>query len=680
MEKYLEYMGQKHSRRIFQLLQMLEQYQNDFPKENSPFTDSLLSLEIKHYFSRKSKQPLCDFDPEGQMPTRLYHMFSLDPFEVMCIELALLGDVNPYVEKFFIYMNNDWNCRYLTMDTAICLFTMKTEAEAIYYRYLQENSALWRFFLKISPAEGKGRGRWGISCRNAFFSFLFVPETYTLPDAFRREEPACGGIFCPPPEGILPEGGQGIYYLYGVGLREQLDLVTQYCRQQKHDLIRCDMNALMQQKEAGIQKQNCQDALMQILYRNAWLCVSYLDRKFWEEESGRELLVWLQKEPFLAGTRVFLLGETASWQVREMDGIWEIPLDRKWFYAGISDWRRLAEPYAWESSVDLAVLSSTYRFTGRQVAHLLRNADRRRQRDRRHEISGKDLTESCIAETDGGRSGLLSVRDTKACWEDLVLPEHQMTQLRSACSRIRYKQTVFGKWGFDAKFPYGRGVSMMFSGPPGTGKTMAAGVMANSLGTSLYCVELASVVSKYIGETEKNLKMVFENAAEGQGVLFFDEADALFGRRTEVKDSHDKHSNMEAAYLLQKMEEYEGVVILATNYKKNMDEAFGRRISYEIEFPFPDEACRRQLWRKSFPERMEWEEEPDYPFLAKQFKLSGSQIKNIALQTAFYAAEEGRGGSMEQIIRAALTEIKKTGKKISGRELQEYAFYQDKLL
>ncbi|MDE5863260.1 MAG: ATP-binding protein [Lachnospiraceae bacterium] len=217
----------------------------------------------------------------------------------------------------------------------------------------------------------------------------------------------------------------------------------------------------------------------------------------------------------------------------------------------------------------------------------------------------------------------------------------------------------------------------MFSGPPGTGKTMSAGVVAELLGTTLLQVDLAAVVSKYIGETEKNLNLVFDTAMQGQGVLFFDEADVLFSRRTQVNDSNDKHSNMEAAYLLQKMEEYEGVVILATNYMQNIDEAFKRRIQFMIDFPFPDESGRRMLWEKAFPQQMEFDEIPDYDFLAKHFELTGSHIRNIALQAAFFAADGGKGVTMEYIVKALLWEMRKTGKRISREDLREYYIYYE---
>ncbi|MDE6433955.1 MAG: ATP-binding protein [Lachnospiraceae bacterium] len=216
---------------------------------------------------------------------------------------------------------------------------------------------------------------------------------------------------------------------------------------------------------------------------------------------------------------------------------------------------------------------------------------------------------------------------------------------------------------------------MIFSGPPGTGKTMSAGIIADYFGTSLYRVDLAAVVSKYIGETEKNLNAVFEAVKRGQGVLFFDEADVLFGKRTEVKDANDKHSNMETAYLLQKIEEYEGIVILATNYMQNIDEAFKRRIQYFIEFPFPDVDCRRRLWEKVFPEQMEFEEVPDYEFLAANFELSGSHIKNIAVQAAFFAADEKKGVNMEHIMKALQIEVRKMGKRISREDLHQYYIY-----
>ena len=238
---------------------------------------------------------------------------------------------------------------------------------------------------------------------------------------------------------------------------------------------------------------------------------------------------------------------------------------------------------------------------------------------------------------------------------------------------MKYRYQVFERWGFSGKYAYGLGLSIVFAGPPGTGKTMAAQVLAKELGAELYKVVLSSVVSKYIGETEKNLNQIFEEGKRSQAILFFDEADVLFAKRTEVKDSHDKYSNMEAAFLLQRMEEYTGVAILATNYLQNMDEAFKRRMTFIVDFPFPGKEERRRIWQSAIPEELPLGESVDLDFLAAHFELSGSQIKNSLMNAAFLAAGNGETQlGMRPLLSAIRRELLKSGKKLTREELAEY--------
>lgn len=259
-------------------------------------------------------------------------------------------------------------------------------------------------------------------------------------------------------------------------------------------------------------------------------------------------------------------------------------------------------------------------------------------------------------------------------WEDLILPPETSQLLQQACHRVANRHIVMHEWGFERLLPYGRGVSMLFTGPPGTGKTMAALVMAKAMQTELYRVDLTRVVSKYIGETEKNLAEIFDRAKLSGAILFFDEADALFGKRSEVKDAHDKYANMETSYLLQKMEEYDGLTILATNFSQNLDDAFMRRIQYIIKFPFPDATQREQLWHSIIPSHIPMEP-LDIPFLAKTFELSGGPIKNIVLTAAYLVAQDRTKLSMQHFIEAAIQEYKKTGKLLMKDRLGPYAHY-----
>jgi SpoVK/Ycf46/Vps4 family AAA+-type ATPase len=250
----------------------------------------------------------------------------------------------------------------------------------------------------------------------------------------------------------------------------------------------------------------------------------------------------------------------------------------------------------------------------------------------------------------------------KQTWRDIVVPPDQSAQLRELCDQARLRHLVYGDWGFDRKLSTGKGLSTLFVGPPGTGKTMAAEIVAGELELDLYQIDLSQVVSKYIGETSKNLDRIFTAAERTNAILFFDEADALFGKRSEVKDSHDRYANIEIGYLLQKMEEYEGISILATNLRQNLDEAFLRRLQSIVEFPFPDEDHRRLIWEVTFPPEAPLAQDVDFTILARQVKLAGGNIKNIALTAAFYAAADGRKIRMEDLMRAARREHQKLGR------------------
>ncbi|MBD5532867.1 MAG: ATP-binding protein [Lachnospiraceae bacterium] len=258
---------------------------------------------------------------------------------------------------------------------------------------------------------------------------------------------------------------------------------------------------------------------------------------------------------------------------------------------------------------------------------------------------------------------------------DLILPDAPRQQLAHIINRVRNRKLVYETWGFLEKSAYGNGTAVIFAGPPGTGKTMAAQVMAVELGMELYRIELPAVVDKYIGETEKKLNRIFDEAEKSMAILFFDEADVLFSKRTEVKESNDKYSNMEIAFLLQKMEEYDGVSILATNYLQNFDNAFRRRVSDIISFPMPDADMRLKMWQSMIPSKLPISDEIDFCFLAEQFELSGSMIKNTLIYASFLAAEaESPILTMELILKGLSHELEKSGKKLSRDEYGEYGY------
>jgi SpoVK/Ycf46/Vps4 family AAA+-type ATPase len=254
-------------------------------------------------------------------------------------------------------------------------------------------------------------------------------------------------------------------------------------------------------------------------------------------------------------------------------------------------------------------------------------------------------------------------------WNDLIVPAPIRSELELARTWVRQQRKVLDTWGFARRVSMGRGLSMLLSGLPGTGKTMAAQVLARDLGLDLYRVDLSRTVSKYIGETEKNLSCLFDEAQASGAALFFDEADALFGKRSEVTSAHDRHANLEIGYLLQRMEEYDGVTILATNRARDLDDAFTRRFHFIIDIPMPDEAHRLKIWEGMFPVDAEREADLDFRHLAKAFEISGGEIKNTALAGAYIAAGESRPIRMADLQRAVRREFVKSGRVLNARSV-----------
>lgn len=284
-----------------------------------------------------------------------------------------------------------------------------------------------------------------------------------------------------------------------------------------------------------------------------------------------------------------------------------------------------------------------------------------------HQLPGR-LWEACRLQARPQLDDLAQRIETGAAWEDLVLPERENRILHDIALHVRQRATVYESWGFAEKSRRGLGIAALFTGPSGTGKTLAAEVLAQALQLDLYRIDLSQVVSKYIGETEKNLARVFDAAESGGAILLFDEADALFGRRSEVKDSHDRYANIEVGYLLQRMEAYRGLAILTTNMKDALDNAFLRRLRFTVQFPFPSADLRQAIWQRIFPPATPTTN-LDYAKLA-QLNLAGGHIRNIALNAAFYAADEAQPVAMRHILRAAQAEYAKLERTLTSSELR----------
>jgi Winged helix domain, variant/ATPase family associated with various cellular activities (AAA) len=323
---------------------------------------------------------------------------------------------------------------------------------------------------------------------------------------------------------------------------------------------------------------------------------------------------------------------------------------------------------------ELDDLAGRFRLTADQIADAASVArNRARMTSPPSGPSLADLFDAARTRSDAALTGLARKIDPAHGWAQLVLPDDSVAQLREICAQVVQRHRVLDEWGFGEILSLGKGVTALFAGPSGTGKTTAADIIARELGLDLYKIDLSAVVSKYIGETEKNLERIFSAAENANAILFFDEADALFGRRSEVRDSHDRYANLEIAYLLQRMEQYEGVAILATNLRQNMDEAFVRRLQFVVEFPFPDESQRSHIWPLLFPADAERDDDIDFAALARSFRITGGSIKNIVLGAAFLAANESQPIGTRHLLHATRREYLKLGRVLSDADVAPFA-------
>ncbi len=399
----------------------------------------------------------------------------------------------------------------------------------------------------------------------------------------------------------------------------------------------------------------------------ALLCLRGWER--WADESGA-------LPPALAST----LLEYPDWLVIEGRTAWPavstsrrlvwLLCDPPAFEQRCRLWQRQIEQagVALAADIDYAALAGQFALTAAQIRDaVVRARDEAAQCAR--PLDAALLFAAARAQSSPALDTLARKIAPRYAWGDLVLPDDQLALLRELVVTVRSRPLVLEQWGVGRKLAASEGVTALFAGPPGTGKTMAAEVVAAELGLDLYKIDLSTIVSKYIGETEKNLERIFSEAEHSNAILFFDEADAIFGKRSEVKDAHDRYANIEVSYLLQRMEAYNGVTILATNLRANLDEAFIRRLQFAVDFPFPDEAYRLRIWQTLFPPQMPRDASVDFDALARRFKLAGGNIRNIIVGAAFLAAGDGGAVTMRHLLHSARRELQKMGRLVNDRDL-----------
>ncbi len=619
---------------------------------------------------------------------RLVELFELTGFECRVLVAAFATEMDLRFETLYAWARNDVTRKSPSIDLALKLLCNEPEEQlrrrdafrpdgSLFGNYLlrggdeqheRDSSFLGRSLRIDERIAGFLLGQEGIDHRLAPFAELSMPaHAYAalyLPEALRVQ---------------LWNAAQmqdaSILYLCGPRGAGKRSAAEALCCEAERPLLTADLS---QMAGCGV----APAVVLALLQREALLNGADLLLEHAETVAPESAAV----DPWAAalarlrprrGVRVFIASETPWPGVALHTGMWhsfDFPVPS--FANRVQLWQQATRTSGatLAADVDLELLASRFALTGGAIHQACAEAVCGLQMRGAGEsaLSAQHLESAARAQSSQGLRRFAQKVDVRAGWESLVLPRHIFRQLRDVCTAERYRQTVYGKWGFDQRLTAGKGLNVLFCGSSGTGKTMAAGIVARELGLDLYRIDLSIVVSKYIGETEKQLNLIFREAKTSNAVLFFDEADALFGKRSEVKDAHDRYANVEIAYLLQKMEEYEGIVILATNLRRNMDDAFMRRIQHVIEFPFPDAEHRERIWKSILPPGAPVAKDIDFGFLARQFELAGGNIRNIALAAAFYAAEEGAPIRMEHCVVATALEMQKTGRLPSRAEFRDY--------
>ena len=594
--------------------------------------------------------------------------FDLDDFAFSCVVLAYLPVVDRKYEKLFAYLQDDMTRRAPDTALAVQLFLEPgEEPEQCLARFAGQGG-----FLRLFQPEKLAQG--SLVLRDVVCEYLATGSIASRPELWlwdgEEDEPEAPLLIQQETARRLDAAMAGperctvlLTGPAGTGKKFQI----------KHLMARCGRSCVFAGLDGEDWAERAADAALAADLTGACLCLYHLDRQEGPEQLPPDaaMMARLGRMEFLGGKRFFLSAQRAGGRLEGLTVELELELPTE--QERLQLLRGALAGASLEADCSLEELAAKFRFTPRQIAAACAQA-RGLTRLEGAQAIRRGLLHQCCHQQAVHRLGELASRVPPAyTWEDVVLPEEQKRLMQQACGHIRYQHQVYYGWGIDRKVRYGRGLSILFAGEPGTGKTMCAQVIANQLDMELYKINLSQIVSKYIGETEKNLRAVFQEARHAGCILFFDECDALFGKRSEVKDAHDRNANVEVAYLLQQLEEHDGVCILATNLIGNIDAAFMRRITYVVRFPFPEAPMREAIYRRMVPAGAPLDEDIDWGFLAGKFRLSGGHIKNIVLAAAFLAAGCGEPISMRHLLRAAVDELRKNDIVVVREELKEYA-------
>ena len=608
--------------------------------------------------------------PEELAGTRfegLRRAFDLSAFDLDVVVVLLAPEIDGRYERLYAFIQDDVAKKRPSLDLVLNLLSSSIEDKIAALRRFEADAPLVRHGL-IRLGAGEGHLDTPRLARPLAIDETVVSHLLAQPALDGRIAPYCR-LIPPGPAVSRSPGrrrapaddldGEGVFYLRGV---DQQEILASVCEGTGATVLAFDA-------DWALSSGTDWDALITVVLRSARLGAQVLfihaHQRLWDvdqQERLRQLLARLADHP----GPVYLSGPP-PWRSTTDGGACVVPIDVEAVDPGgrTRFWRdELARKGIRASPAVVAEAATTFDLTHAQVANAVRYALHRARRRGDRLPSRDDLFQGARLQTRSALLGLADRFEVHATWDDLVLPPETVAHLREIALRVARRSTVLGDWGFGRRRSYGTGTAVVFGGPSGTGKTFAAAVLASEIGLDLHRIDLSSVVSKYIGETEKNLARVFAAAERANCILLFDEAEALFGKRSEVRDAHDRYANQELAYLLQRIEQFDGMAILTTNMPGAMDEAFRRRLAATVYFPLPDESARRRLWERAWPSDTRLAPDIDIEILASRFQISGGTIAQAALGAAYLAADNGPPIAMRHVLHALRRELEALGQPV----------------
>lgn len=621
--------------------------------------------------SNQRSQAILSQAVQQNLQLRLHHLvqaFQLDEFEVNTLLICLAPSLDLRYEKIFAYLQDDVTRKRPTVHLVLDLLCPAGQARFQSWKYFNQNARLFKYHLLSAAADTYNTPLLNqvLFVDNRIITWLLghdqfqsnYLEFFSAQELAFQEEAPIAAIDANLDITSFINDNSPVLVLYGADHNRQDAIARRIAAERKQALLRLNLEAIAQEGGALLTalQQTLRDAILSnaVVYITGWDAA--LEANLAPSSSLLHIICTYPGQVVLSGRKHWV----AKGFDRKRNLVWletQLPA----YPARLKLWRQFLQEKPIQEPVHWMALAGQFQLSTEQIRDACATAwDSASQRNA--PLTNSDLFAAARAHSNPNLSNLARKIIPRYAWEDLIVPPDQLQILQELVATVLGRPLVLDDWGLGGKLASSRGVTVLFAGPPGTGKTMAAEVISGELGLDLYKIDLSTVISKYIGETEKNLEQIFLEAETSNAILFFDEADALFGKRSEVRDSHDRYANIEISYLLQRMEAYDGITILATNLRANLDEAFKRRLQFAVDFPFPEENDRLRIWQALFPQNAPHEADIDLALMARRFKLAGGNIRNILVNAAYLAAADGGRLGMAHLLHGAKRELQKMGR------------------